>query len=164
MRAPAVILVIVAGCSGSTRGADPPPPPQPQPQPQPAPQDAHAAPPPAIDAGAAADRYAHLYQDGKPFRASNAYEAQFTCKGSDEARDACAAMHPKARCVLEPPVGYWAGEIRCKGTRVTEWEMQAEEERRNALGIPPCECSCDPAWMAADERYRARLEECSNVP
>ncbi len=133
--------------------------PEPAPAPPPAPD---ATPPrpekPRVPAGAS------LYQGGKPYAPRRDGDDRFTCWGKDETVDACRKLHPNARCVMEAPVGYWESPIRCGGARITELEMDEDRRRVMGLPIPPCQCSCDPSFMTAQEQRNRRVDECANAP
>jgi hypothetical protein len=129
---------------------------------------AHPAPPPAgtkvttaaPDAGPARI----LYQRGKIYVPTGADDDRYTCVGSPDEEAACQQVRPGAACHLESPVGYWEGELYCRGTPVEDWEHQRDAEQLARLAVPRCECDCTDAFMAAYEAFERRRDDCSRIP
>jgi hypothetical protein len=106
-----------------------------------------------------------LYQGGKRYTPQGERDDRYSCQGSPADETACQAVRgPGFHCVLEPPVGYWEGEIRCSGAAVQDWEMERDQQRVDALPIPGCECSCTDEHVRAADAFQQRLQECANVP
>src|SRR6185295_6344940 len=85
-----------------------------------------------------------------------------SCSATLELRRSC--LREGDECTLKPPPGYWTWGGSPKGTRMTDEEVAEAQEELKRRPMPPCLCSCSPAFQKAHNEWEERQRRNPPIP